>query len=581
MSIMTLPQKTSPKARPVSSRIQHRGDREKGAPNFRFTRSSAAANGQNDGILNPETDLTKKPDCDSRRAVSVIISPRIRANIVEERNKIRARNDRTRVRRMESLVKARAKKNGNEGQEDVVDEFEVSPRLQDQVVSVVNERYEGEEDNEDEIEREGKKDSEEAIDSDGRTSIGWDEGEGEESAEPEGGDSDSEGPSTIENDEGEDEGEEELTLFGQDSSWKTMLEGARSICGPKLPLNRMPKLLTEPINSLVNEVREARSLYEKRLAPRGSDHDSFDRVDDLLRERLDAIDARIRSLSEKAAATTASEMIRDIYARAIPAMVFLLQSALASRVYHSDELCNLETLNQTVSGLAEIIRLQKMALLLCEKAKLWKAKPVPTSRPIVGPTTRTIFPTLRNMREVFLKILDEQTKKRKLKQNAVDYSLQQKELLQYSHQVKQDAARKHEKMLKMIRTSREQEDETRRTAKRTLRQIKEDEARARMEVHQANIPKTRTTWSEAEDLALYFRLQKEYTGGLTSTFLKSYQSCYCSSLTTVAAEERYLNILNEPRLQNKLPEHIRERALYFKPTLLEERGALEWISSIA
>ena len=57
-------------------------------------------------------------------------------------------------------------------------------------------------------------------------------------------------------------------------------------------------------------------------------------------------------------------------------------------------------------------------------------------------------------------------------------------------------------------------------------------------------------------------------------------SCHCYSLITLAAAERYLNILNTPLLQNKLPEHIRERALYFKPTLLEERGTLEWISSI-
>lgn len=587
--MMNLPQKTPPKARPVSSRIKARGENENRAPNFKSTRSSAAASGHKDDILNAKTDLTKKPERDARRAakqrrslelVSVSTPPSARVSLVEERTRTRARNDRRRVRNGENLVQSRKKKNGSEGQKDVVGEFEVSPRLQDQVIS---EEREGEEDDdEDEIERERRKDSEEVIDSDGQTSIRSNEGEEEESAEAEGEDSDSEDPTLIiENDEEEDEGEEELELFGQDSSWKTILEGARSICGPKLPLNRMPKLLTEPMKTLINEVREARSVYEQLLPLRGTDRDSFDGLDDLLRERLDEIEAQIRSLSEKAATNKASEMIRDIYARAIPAMVFLLKSALTSRVYHSDEPCNLETLNETVSGLGEIVRLQKMAILLCEKATHWKAEPVPTSRPVVRPTTRKIFPYLRNMREVFSRTLVEQNKKRKAKQNAVDYSTRQKELAQSSQQAKQDAARKHETLLEMIRASREQEDETRRIGKRTLRQVKEDEARARMESNQVNAQiESRTTWSEAEDLALYFQLQKGYTGGLTSMFTRCHQSCYCSSLTTVAAEERYLNILNAPLLQNKLPEHIRERALYFKPTLLEEKGALEWITSI-
>ena len=60
-----------------------------------------------------------------------------------------------------------------------------------------------------------------------------------------------------------------------------------------------------------------------------------------------------------------------------------------------------------------------------------------------------------------------------------------------------------------------------------------------------------------------------------------FMSCRSSLINHFfAAAERYRNILNTRLLQNKLPEHIRERALYCKPTLLEERGALEWISSI-
>lgn len=502
--IETLP----PKTRLQSFTNECGDDNGKPAPNSKQTRSSAAANGHKDGILNANIDLTKKPERDARKA----------------------------AKQRKSLEHAAVS----------------TPQ-------VVGEEHEGEDD-EDKLQRRGRRDPEEAIDRDAQTSVRTDEGEGEESAEAEEEDADSEDPTqVIENDE-EEENEvgEELELFGQDEAWKTVLEGARSICGPKLPLNHMPKLLSKPIKSLINEVREARSSYEQLLSLRGIDHDSLDGLNDQLRESLDEIEDQIRSLSEQAAATRAPKMIRDIYARAIPAMVFLLQSALVSRMYHSDEPCELETLNETVNGVGEIVRLQKMAIFLCEKAKNWKAKPV-TSRPIVRPTTKKIFPCLRNMREAFSKILVEQNRKRKGKQNAVDYTIRQKELAQ---QAKQDAARKPETLLEMIRASREQEDETRRIAHRTFRQIKEDEAREKMNSRQVNgHVESRTTWSNAEDLALYFQLEKGYAGGLTT-------------------EERYLNILNAPLLQNKLPEHIRERALYFKSTLLEEKGALEWISSI-
>ena len=36
------------------------------------------------------------------------------------------------------------------------------------------------------------------------------------------------------------------------------------------------------------------------------------------------------------------------------------------------------------------------------------------------------------------------------------------------------------------------------------------------------------------------------------------------------AQERYLAILNHPLLQNKLPEHIRDRALFYRAVMLEE-----------
>ena len=46
------------------------------------------------------------------------------------------------------------------------------------------------------------------------------------------------------------------------------------------------------------------------------------------------------------------------------------------------------------------------------------------------------------------------------------------------------------------------------------------------------------------------------------------------------AKQRYLATLNTPLLQNKLPEHIRERALYFKDALEIEWGDRDFVHSI-
>ena len=51
-------------------------------------------------------------------------------------------------------------------------------------------------------------------------------------------------------------------------------------------------------------------------------------------------------------------------------------------------------------------------------------------------------------------------------------------------------------------------------------------------------------------------------------------------LTIRIAQERYLAILNTPSLQNKLPEHIRDRALFYRELLIEKLGPKESFMSI-
>lgn len=49
---------------------------------------------------------------------------------------------------------------------------------------------------------------------------------------------------------------------------------------------------------------------------------------------------------------------------------------------------------------------------------------------------------------------------------------------------------------------------------------------------------------------------------------------------TIIAKDRYLAILNTPSLQNKLPDHIRDRALWYKDDLIQGLGRMDYIESI-
>ena len=420
-----------------------------------------------------------------------------------------------RTRQGKILALAKAQKASDEGPEDVADDFEESPRLQNQVVREENEEEE------EEPAAEGRRDREEAIVGNGQTSHQMNEEAGTAEAGEEGSDFE-DATQSIDNDEENDEVEEEVELFGQDEAWRNVLEGARSVCGPKLLRNQMPKVFTQSIKELVYNVKETRDLYEQVLASREIDRGSLNKVNDQVKEGLDTIEDQIRRLSEKTAGTKGPEMIRDIFARAIPAMVFLLRSAMVSRTYYSDEPYNLQTFNETVNGLREISRLLKITTLLCEKATNWKAKPASTSRPIVRPTTRKMFPNLKSIREAFARKLADQERRRKAKQNAVDSGQSWDELVRSSQHAKQEAGRLDEIELRKLKESREKEDEVRRKGKRTFRQWKEDASRVERHSQQADGHlRSNTEWSKEEELQLYIELEVGYVAGLTSTLIKN------------------------------------------------------------
>ena len=459
--------------------------------------------------------------------------PKKKKKDIKKQKSTQRRDVDLRARHGKSLAGARAQKASDEDPEDVANDFDSSPRQQNQVVRKENEEKD------EEPEAGGRRDPEGTIVGNGRTSHQMKEGAGTAEAGEEG--SDFEDPTQrIDADEEEEDEEEEegkVELFGQDEAWRNVLEGARSVCGQKLPRNQMPKVLTQSIKELIYNVKETRTLYEQVLASRETDRDSLNEVNDQVKESLNTIEDQIRRLSEKTAGTKGSEMIRDIFARAIPAMVFLLRSAMVSRMYYSNEQCSLQTLNETVNGLREIFRLLKITTLLCEKATNWKAKPAMTSRPIVRPTTRKMFPNLKSIRKAFARRLADQERRRKGKQNAVDSGQSWDELVRSSQHTKLEAGRLDEIELRKLRESREKEDEVRRKGKRTFQQWKEDTSGVERQPRQANdYPRPNTEWSEEEELQLYIELEAGYRAELTSTLTENssavsllFANHFCSS----------------------------------------------------
>ena len=350
-----------------------------------------------------------------------------------------------------------------------------------------------------------------------------------------------------------------LDLLGFGMDWQKILKAARSVGGSKLPKNQIPTLQTETIKVLIREVIEARILYQNR---------PYDKPMDDLHELLIMIEDRIKhdSISEAKAFNKRSQMVRDIYARAIPALVFLLESAFSFHARHPKGLRRYEALQ-------DIVRLQDMIITLSMKAKIWKAKPN-TDKPIIKQTKGTILPYTREMKKVFEMEFKEQKRKWKISQNASKTAASEDELAEYSQKQRELSIAETNKCfargLPHIQRARE-----------IFRASRKPIGTLGLQFSQENdVPHHSTRWNAEEEKELMRQLQFGYARDQSGRCFEP-SLCLPSFLTTLIVEVRYLAILNTRLLQNKLPERVREKALELKPFLKEEYGACDWIESIS
>ena len=190
------------------------------------------------------------------------------------------------------------------------------------------------------------------------------------------------------------ENELELEFFGGKDTWERVIEGAKEIGVSRqkgvVTSREKPKLATDIVQDLVTIVQELASLY--REIGSWSDGDLNDEtVEDELRDLRGELNEAIDEVSELNASGHEQSLTQDIYAHAIPSMVFMLRAALICRSRHYSKPDDIESLNEVVEIQAKIIR-------LCEEARQSKAQPN-TKQPIRGPVARRILPYMRDLKE--------------------------------------------------------------------------------------------------------------------------------------------------------------------------------------
>lgn len=362
----------------------------------------------------------------------------------------------------------------------------------------------------------------------------------------------------LETDDDDENEQRSFDLLGYEVDWEKILKAAQSVCGSRLPKNKMPILQTETIKALISKVIAARTLYQ---------NSSYDKPMDDVHEVLVAIEERVKhdSISEAKAFNKKSQMIRDIYACAIPALVLLLESAISFHALHPNGLRRYEALQ-------DIVRVQEVIICLSMKAKMWRASPN-SDRPIIKPTKGTILPYTRGMKKVFETELVKQKRKWKMRQNASKTAKSDQDLVEYSHEQRELSTTETNKRVArgfaLIQREREILRGSRKLIGCVSPQLSQDN----------DVTYHSTRWNAEEEKELMRQLQFGYTRDQTGRCFEHQLYCH-SSLTTLIAEMRYLTILNTRLLQNKLPERIREKALELKPFLKEVYGARDWIESI-
>ena len=368
----------------------------------------------------------------------------------------------------------------------------------------------------------------------------------------------------------EDEDEPAFELFGGTRYWDQVIEGARTVGASRLRDNvvsKRPKITTGTGQDLVTLMQDVESFYKGISSSTGSAADT-ETVEHKLQSLLENLEEMIDGLSESNGPEDdrlKSLLIQDVYAHAIPAMVFMFRAALRCRTETYSEPNDTETLK-------EIVWIQELIIRLCVKARRWKAVPL-TKRPIMGPVAKKILPYMRDLKE---RCFGRELYSR---ENCAKQKYEEQRFLE-SHKKMQE-----QKELKKQKHMRNVEDRRREIYGQFQPKPKGIGSRPQQstplndapQFHKRSHSNASTQWTKKQNVDLVDQLRDAKTRHLPGKLAITGESHQANIYT---AQERYLAILNTPSLQNKLPEHIRDRALEYKALMIEKFDPEDWFMSI-
>ena len=230
----------------------------------------------------------------------------------------------------------------------------------------------------------------------------------------------------------------DLDFFGAYDAWKMVLKSAKKV--GKLTKARGKDDVDLPLKTnagkrFVKSVGKVSDVYREMASTEDRGHDERKKRQRQLSERLDHVEELVENLHEHHAAgrKESSGTIRDIYAYAIPSLVMLLREACKCR---NDEYSN----PANTSAICEIIRIQNIAIEVCEIARASKVKPT-TGRPIIKPTSQVILPYLRDVRKAFLEELQSREEKLKQEKNHANLAKSHTDVRQADSKLKEENER--------------------------------------------------------------------------------------------------------------------------------------------
>ncbi|KAI4280901.1 MAG: hypothetical protein L6R38_004085 [Xanthoria sp. 2 TBL-2021] len=378
--------------------------------------------------------------------------------------------------------------------------------------------------------------------------------QGDDSQEP--GEQESDGSESEDQDFQDSEGVAsdgaELELLGQNDVWRDINEARREVDVSIIKDHKIRSPQTKQGTRMVELFRKAAQTYD-------SPNQNESQVQP--QQVLESLSQCIEDLSEDSCPGEECGMIQDVYVHAIPGLIVLLGKVFkAQSAYLSGR--------KDISTLKEMIGFQEALIKLCQKARDWKAKPN-TSSPIIKPTI-TIFPLIKTMRNAFIEELEDRKRLRRIRANRAN---QPPKIDEASIQREREKRKREDlAILQHIEDDCNQGHAT--WWREDLARVHEPDAQP------AKAQPTTTRYATARSAGTNQEAVENWSEEQKKALLKELVRKKHWNLT---AEEMFLKALNAPSLQNKLPEHIREKALEFKAAIeqsLENNAMPKWVSCI-